>query len=260
MNSRTPESGFPYMERHFRDRLYVWTEALSGMVSRPAQELPYKVWTYRPIYSKEIQDSLGFWILHRGFRIPSTWLWILYQWNLNSGFQSLVGFRIPWRVFGIPKPRISDSTTQFPGFQIHKNFPDSGIRIPLHGAKTMTSKKKTSPRTWIVPKNWNTKRRHLTFSSRTYITKIIMPKADKMVRTVNPIRACLRGQLNVTIHGESSTHVSHPGWHFRHLKESGFEWYDVLLLAAWASISDPLKYLSLSVTLGKKYPGLHTHL
>ena len=42
----------------------------------------------------------------------------LCQWNLDSGFQSLVGFRTPWPVFRIPKPRISHSR----------------IRIPLHGA------------------------------------------------------------------------------------------------------------------------------
>ena len=43
--------------------------------------------------------------------------WIFSK--LDSGFQSLVGFRIP-------KPRIPDSTS--------KKFLDSGIRIPLHGA------------------------------------------------------------------------------------------------------------------------------
>ena len=36
-------------------------------------------------------------------------------------------FRIPWAGFRIPKPSIPDSTS--------KNFLDSGIRIPLHGAK-----------------------------------------------------------------------------------------------------------------------------
>ena len=46
--------------------------------------------------------------------------------NLDSGFQSLVGFRIPSAGFRIPKPRIPDSTS--------KKFLDSGIRIPLHGA------------------------------------------------------------------------------------------------------------------------------
>ena len=45
----------------------------------------------------------------------------------DSGFQSLVGFRIPSAGFRIPKPRIPDSRS--------KKFLDSGIRIPLHGAK-----------------------------------------------------------------------------------------------------------------------------
>ena len=50
--------------------------------------------------------------------------WIFRK--LDSGFQSLVGFRIPSAGFRIPKPRIPDSTS--------KKFLDSGIRIPLHGA------------------------------------------------------------------------------------------------------------------------------
>ena len=50
--------------------------------------------------------------------------WIFRK--LDSGFQSLVGFRIPSAGFRIPKPRISDSTS--------KKFLDTGNRIPLHGA------------------------------------------------------------------------------------------------------------------------------
>ena len=45
--------------------------------------------------------------------------------KLDSGFQSLVGFRILSAGFRIPKPRIPDSRD--------KNFLDSGIRIPLQG-------------------------------------------------------------------------------------------------------------------------------
>ena len=41
------------------------------------------------------------------------------QWDLDSGFQSLVGFPILKAVFRIPKPRIADS--------ISKHFPDSVI-------------------------------------------------------------------------------------------------------------------------------------
>ena len=51
--------------------------------------------------------------------------WIFSK--LDSGFQSLVGFRILSAGFRILKPRIPDSTS--------KKFLDSGIRIPLHGAK-----------------------------------------------------------------------------------------------------------------------------
>ena len=51
--------------------------------------------------------------------------WIFSK--LDSGFQSLVGFRILSAGFRIPKPWILDSTS--------KKFLDSGIRIPLHGAK-----------------------------------------------------------------------------------------------------------------------------
>ena len=50
--------------------------------------------------------------------------WIFSK--LDSGFQSLVGFRILSAGFRIPKPRIPDSTS--------KKFLDSGIRIPLRGA------------------------------------------------------------------------------------------------------------------------------
>ena len=63
---------------------------------------------------KGIQDSLGFWIPRRGFRIPGTVFQILGQWNLDSnrkwdsGFlctgslifhSSISGFRIPQAKF-----------------------------------------------------------------------------------------------------------------------------------------------------------------
>ena len=60
------------------------------------------------------------------------------QWNLDSVFQSLVSFRIPWAVFRIPKPRIPDSYNCIPdckaqdfGFlQLHSQFQSAGFRIP----------------------------------------------------------------------------------------------------------------------------------
>ena len=66
-----------------------------------------------------IQNSLGFWISFHGFLILGTGFRILCQWNLDSGFQALVGFRIPWTVFRIPKPRIPELTS--------KTVPDSGF-------------------------------------------------------------------------------------------------------------------------------------
>ena len=61
---------------------------------------------------KGIQDTL-----------PDSIYWIpdLFQWNLDSGFELLVGFRIPTPVFRIPRPRIPDSTS--------KNFQDSGFQM-----------------------------------------------------------------------------------------------------------------------------------
>ena len=63
---------------------------------------------------KGIQDSLGFWIPPRGFRIPL----------VDSGFQSLVGFRIP-------KSRIR-------------------IRIPLHRAHNCSRQVKKNVHTSFV--------------------------------------------------------------------------------------------------------------
>ena len=56
---------------------------------------------------KGIQDCFAFWIPRGGFRISGTGLRILCQWTLDSGFQSLVGFRISWAAFRISQARIS---------------------------------------------------------------------------------------------------------------------------------------------------------
>ena len=44
-----------------------------------------------------------------------------FKWKLDSGFELLVGFRIPTPVFRIPRPRIPDSTSE--------NFQDSGFQM-----------------------------------------------------------------------------------------------------------------------------------
>ena len=38
---------------------------------------------------------LGFWIPHCGFWTSVTGFWIPYQWNVDSGLQSLAGLRNP---------------------------------------------------------------------------------------------------------------------------------------------------------------------
>ena len=76
--------------------------------------------------SKTCLDSRlhsGFHLMHSGDQVlhPS-----LCQWtDLDSEFSSLVGFRIPWAVFWIPKPRIPGSTSKtFPKSRFHRpKFP-----------------------------------------------------------------------------------------------------------------------------------------
>ena len=70
---------------------------------------------------KRIQDSLGFSIPHRVFRIPSTWFQSLSV-EFDSGFKSLVGFRIP--KFTIPDSTIKISwipDSKFPQAKIFGN-------------------------------------------------------------------------------------------------------------------------------------------
>ena len=56
--------------------------------------------------SKTVLDS-GFHLVYSGFPLLDSSLCL---WNLDSGFQSSMGFRIRWAVFQIPKPRILDPT------------------------------------------------------------------------------------------------------------------------------------------------------
>ena len=44
-----------------------------------------------------------------------SWFRILCLWDLDSRFRSLVGFRIPWTVIQIPKPRIQIQSKNIPG-------------------------------------------------------------------------------------------------------------------------------------------------
>jgi len=65
---------------------------------------------------KVIQDCLGLHAVDSGFHgLDSS----ICQWTLDFGFQSIVGFRIPWAVLWIPEPGIPDSRS--------KIFPHSGF-------------------------------------------------------------------------------------------------------------------------------------
>ena len=63
---------------------------------------------------KGIQESLGFWIAHGGFWIQGTGFRILCHWNVDSGFQSVVGFRILElnSAFQLSKSRIPDCASK----------------------------------------------------------------------------------------------------------------------------------------------------
>ena len=69
-----------------------------------------------------------FWIVDSAPWIPDP---ILCQWNLDSGLQSLVVFRIRRAVFLIPKPGIPDSTNKFSRIpdtdSSSRNFRDFGF-------------------------------------------------------------------------------------------------------------------------------------
>ena len=77
----------------------------------------------------------GFWIsiVFCGTWIPDS---NLVLWNLDSGFQSLAGFRIPCIVSRFQSPGFRIPQANFSAIQdpTSKNLPDSGIRIPINGA------------------------------------------------------------------------------------------------------------------------------
>ena len=67
----------------------------------------------QPIYfTLNIHDTDFFvlphvWIPHCAFRTPGTGLWMPWQWNVDSGFQLLAGFRIPEKkIFRFPENRL----------------------------------------------------------------------------------------------------------------------------------------------------------
>ena len=92
----------------------------------------------RKLFGKEwILTSLCKGIQGRGFRIPSTTIQILWQWNVDSGFQTVAEFWIPIAYSGFQSPglRIPEGKHYPDSGFLKQKFPDSGIRITLHGSK-----------------------------------------------------------------------------------------------------------------------------
>ena len=81
---------------------------------------------YLASYIKGIQDSLGFWTVDSGFPVVDS---SLCEWNLDSEFQSFVGFRIPRTVFRIPKPRFQIPQAKFSQIR-ESGFPSMGRYTP----------------------------------------------------------------------------------------------------------------------------------
>ena len=109
------------------DQMNRWILVQSGFIG--SFDLPWSEWSRitdadpdhpKGTHHKTILDSR----FHAMDSSPETVFRILCQWNLDYGFQSLVGFRIPWAVY---------SGIQCPGFRIP---PVKISRIPLHRART----------------------------------------------------------------------------------------------------------------------------
>ena len=79
---------------------------------------------------KAIQDNL--WILDSTPWISDYRYWIADSLSVELRIPIVSGIRIPKAMFQIPKPKIPDSTS--------RNFPDSGIRIPLRGDRSILRK------------------------------------------------------------------------------------------------------------------------
>ena len=66
-------------------------------------------------------------VLNSGFHAGNSWFQVLdsslWQRNLDSGFQSLVGFRLSWATLRVPKPRINSGFNKQIFFEFYN--PDS---------------------------------------------------------------------------------------------------------------------------------------
>ena len=127
LNSRLDEGRWGTFRRVKRPS-FCWNDCrtfrMSKNCAREGQVNHIDPWPCKEVKNSQLDSE--FHAVEFGFQVLDS---SLCQWNLDSGFRSLVGYRIPWAVFWIPKPRIPDSISKlFPdsGFQ-KKKFPDSGF-------------------------------------------------------------------------------------------------------------------------------------
>ena len=95
--------------------------------------MPLVTWVYYLDGSMQGNPRESTTVLDSEFNAMDSWFQVLdssfCQWNLDSGFQLLVGCWTPCSVFRNPKPRIPDSTRQkFHGFR----NPDSPFPWAVH--------------------------------------------------------------------------------------------------------------------------------
>ena len=123
-----------------------------------------------------IQNSLGFWIPRRGFRILGPGARILCQWKLDSGFQALVGFRILWTVFWILKPRIPDAAAKISWIPdpTSKNVPDSGFPYVANTSWEIQAKRFTGYLIFSSSRNWHGSRNIISQSILAFLSASLL--------------------------------------------------------------------------------------
>ena len=200
-----------------------------------------------------IQDSLGFRIPRYEFRIPGTGFRILSQWNLDSGFQSFVGLRIPWDVysifqslgFRIPQKNICwipDSTSQ--------NFPDPGIRNPFLWWEVNLSG------------NLRTKQEHILCSklSSTIYLNFTQPRVSEELRDWQNVFAIPRFHFFEVLYQIFYCYwAKENSWFYQWLLYIEVRYIEVLLYT-WPHHSHPTYIILNTCTLSLRCVSIFVHL
>ena len=115
-------------------------EACSNTLKTCNAKIVQKIVCSRYVRESETVLDSTFHAVDSRFQVQDFWF---FKWNLDFGFQTLLGFRNPWAVFRIPKPRIPDSTAKMwwiPDPTKSKPFSDSRIRgESLHPCSTVST-------------------------------------------------------------------------------------------------------------------------